>query len=399
MIIALCSVAITTLVLVSYMGLVRANDCSVIRSQGWNAAMTLAEAGAEEAMAHLNSGAGRSGDGWGNSGAFFGPVSRTLFRGSYSVVVDSNNITPTIYSTGYVTLPTISATLSRVVQVTGSNLPLFNVAFGAKSSITMNGSGLAADSFNSAKTNLSTNGQYDSSKTSTNGNVASMLGPVNLGNHTIAGNLYLGTGAQYNSGAGQVSGKIYNDFNVQFPDVALPPTTFLPAPFVPAIIGGIIYNHAFLVSGSYYTTDSGSVYVAPGVTVTLRVDSSSFSPGNIFIDAISGVSGTLMVYQVSGSSSLTGNTTVQSGKAQNFFYFGLPGVTSITYGGNSSFVGAIYAPEADLTLNGGGNNNGLIGSSVTKSITMNGHYNFHFDEALLSIGPSRGYLATSWSEL
>jgi len=33
-------------------------------------------------------------------------------------------------------------------------------------------------------------------------------------------------------------------------------------------------------------------------------------------------------------------------------YYGLPGVTSVTFGGTSSFVGVIYAPEASLTLNG-----------------------------------------------
>jgi hypothetical protein len=75
-------------------------------------------------------------------------------------------------------------------------------------------------------------------------------------------------------------------------------------------------------------------------------------------------------------------------------------VTDITYGVTTSFIGAIYAPEANLTLNGGGNNNGLIGSSITKSIVaMNGHYNFHFDEDLLTAGPVKAYVVTSWKEL
>jgi len=55
--------------------------------------------------------------------------------------------------------------------------------------------------------------------------------------------------------------------------------------------------------------------------------------------------------------------------------------------------------EADLTLNGGGNNNGLIGSSITKTITMNGHYDFHFDQSLLTAGPNRGFITTSWQEM
>jgi hypothetical protein len=108
----------------------------------------------------------------------------------------------------------------------------------------------------------------------------------------------------------------------------------------------------------------------------------------------------LILYQVSGTSTLNGNVTVDSGRARNFYYYGLPGVTSITYGGTSALIGAVYAPEANLTLNGGGNNNGLVGASITKSIiAMNGHYNFHYDEDLLSSGPSRAYVVTSWKEL
>jgi len=30
---------------------------------------------------------------------------------------------------------------------------------------------------------------------------------------------------------------------------------------------------------------------------------------------------------------------------------------------------------------------------------MNGHYDFHYDQALGRTGPARGYLATSWQEL
>jgi hypothetical protein len=65
------------------------------------------------------------------------------------------------------------------------------------------------------------------------------------------------------------------------------------------------------------------------------------------------------------------------------------------------FVGAIYAPEATLTLNGGGNGNNLEGSSIVASGTLNGHYDFHYDLALASLifGANRGYIPTSWQEI
>ena len=79
----------------------------------------------------------------------------------------------------------------------------------------------------------------------------------------------------------------------------------------------------------------------------------------------------------------------------------MPGVTSITLSGNSTYIGAIYAPQATLTLNGGGNSNNLEGSAIVASVTLNGHYDFWYDLALanLVIGANKGYVAASWQEL
>jgi len=78
---------------------------------------------------------------------------------------------------------------------------------------------------------------------------------------------------------------------------------------------------------------------------------------------------------------------------------GLPAVTGITLSGTSSFVGAIYSPEASLTLNGGGNANNLIGSAVVNTVTLNGHYDFHYDTALATNGWNRGFVINQWQEL
>ena len=133
--------------------------------------------------------------------------------------------------------------------------------------------------------------------------------------------------------------------------------------------------------------------------VRLKVTANNFSPSGLRVAGMGANAGQLTVYMTGASSSIGGNSTVDSGNAANFTYYGLPSNTSITYGGNSSFVGVIYAPSADLTLNGGGNNVGLIGASTTKTVRMNGHYDFHFDENLLNVSPSRGYLMNSWTEL
>jgi len=59
----------------------------------------------------------------------------------------------------------------------------------------------------------------------------------------------------------------------------------------------------------------------------------------------------------------------------------------------------LYAPDSVLTLNGGGNNIGIVGAAIARQITMNGHYNFHYDESLATNGYTRDYVVNSWQEL
>jgi len=404
------SLAIGT-VLASYLALIGSRYKVTKRSQSWNTAIPVLESGLEEALTHLQHDLNNpAANGW-TLGTISGQQvyskQRTFADGSHFLVNIYNggfgaSNTPYIYSTGFVPAPLSSSSyVSRTAKIAGTNQPLFRFAIAALSTIQWNGSGLSADSFNSSNPSLSTGGQYDSSKTSTNGNVASVYGPVDFGNHSISGNLYLGPSASSTVSSSQVSGSVYDDFNVSFPDVVLPTTTWLPAST--RILGGLLtglLGYDFTTSGDYYINSGNNIQVEPGVTIRLRVDSTFFNPANVHIVSSNGISGTLILYQVAGTASMSGSVTVDSGRARNFYYYGLPGVTQITYGGNSSFVGVVYAPEANLTLNGGGNNNGLMGASVTKSINaLNGHYNFHFDEDLLTAGPSRAYVVTSWKEL
>ena len=107
------------------------------------------------------------------------------------------------------------------------------------------------------------------------------------------------------------------------------------------------------------------------------------------------------MYVGAPTASISGNGVVNdSNVAINFQYLGLSSNTSLGLGANAVFYGCIYAPSAVFTLGGGGNNTtDFIGASVSYSVKMNGHFNFHYDESLLQSGPSRGYIVTSWREL
>ncbi len=397
----------------SYLLLVRSQYVSVARSEAWNSALTMAEAGVEEAMAQLNPGAleknitvDRTANGWGvPSSGFYGPVSRTIITNNSYSVVFSDASWPTIYSTGYVTLPDIRATLKRVVCVATTNVPLFNVALAARTNITMHGNGLTVDSFDSTKTNLSTNGRYDSSKTSTNGDVAVLYGALDPGNHSVAGDVYLGPTASYGGSASQVTGQIYTDYNYEYPDVVLPDTSgwFTLSTAPGGTVNGTSYTYAFTNAGNYdyiIPNISGSIYVGTNVNVRMLIQNGSIGSILVAGNGATNNTGKLTMYVSAASLSIGGNGGIDGGRAANLVYYGLAGNTSITLSGNAAFTGAIYAPSATLTLNGGGNNSyDFVGSGIFKSVTFNGHFMFHFDESLLNSGASRGYFAISWKEL
>ena len=71
--------------------------------------------------------------------------------------------------------------------------------------------------------------------------------------------------------------------------------------------------------------------------------------------------------------------------------------TRLQLAGNSTLAGSIHAPYAQLELSGSGNNGRFKGAAVLGSITINGRYQFHFDEALrFSQQPIHRYTVTGW---
>ncbi len=398
--------------LFSYLYLVRTQRLQVARSNAWNSALPLAEAGIEEALAQLNPGAphpivDRTANGWGSPvSGNYGPMTRTLTNGCYSVVytVDS---APIIYSTGYVSIPAINATLSREVRVTTTNVPLFMAGLATKLNIDLKGNNVTANSFDSMDPNLSTAGRYDPTKTSTNGTIASVAGVVNVGNADIYGSLLLGPGATDTiNNNGFVTGGVSNDFNIDFPDVILPDASWLPAVALalPLSIDGTSYNYVFgapggLTGGDYVINGlTGNLYIGTNTTVRLLINGDA-SPTIIRV-AGPGAGARLAIYMNGSTFTLGGQSTVDGGNALNLSYFGTTNNIAINFSGNASFTGTIYAPEAAFSLGGGGSSTyDFVGASVTQSATLNGHFNFHFDENLLRNGPQLGYLPTSWKEL
>jgi hypothetical protein len=407
--------------LAGYLGLMRWQYVSVARSQAWNAAMAMAEAGVEEALAQLNPSAllfttniDLGANGWSllSDGMYHAPR-RTLPDGYYDVAMTADTY-PTICATGYVTIPTLSATLTRAVRVTTGTTSIYRGAIAARVNIDLKGNYITTDSFDSMDPAHSTNGLYYAPWRKANGDVASTGNIIPVQNADIMGTLFTGPTGTYTIGAngsvgdlgwvlggskGVQPGHFKNDFNMDFPDVLPPYQIGLN------LGGGTINgtNYAIVLgNGNYMNTGANGVSIKNNETILVTGVARLYVTGNFDMQNGSTMiiaSGASLELYVGGATT-TIATLNNAGNCATFNYFGLPGNTSVTLAGNDIFLGSIYAPNAALSMSGGGNNTiDYQGACAVNTISMNGHFNMHFDENLRRKGPVRGYQITSWTEI
>jgi len=444
---------ILVIVLASYLSLVSNQSKSVARSQNWNHALVVAESGVEEALQMVNKFAGSpaltnwvntpGADNWSRNGNVYSlkrfmDASKTTYYLVYVTNLDTTlNTEVMIRATGYKVLPAGWAgntTLTRTVLVHAKIDFLFNVAMAALGSIDLKGNGVASDSFDSGDPNYSTNGLYTKLRRKAGGDIITNNTITNstftVGNANVGGHILTGPTGSYSIGPngsvgdlpwvdantkGVKPGWARNDLNVVFKDVILPDTLWqttgagVAAGFASLGTGGNgiapdgkYYDHVFNTSlvRDYVVVDNGSIYVGTNIDVRLKVTySGTYSPSSIYVAGDRTKPGKLKAYLTGAGATLGNEHKTQSGVAENMVFLGLPSMKDLSYKGNGDFTGAIYAPSADFQLAGGGSSTiDFMGSSVTRTIQMNGHYNFHYDERLKLTGPNIGYVATEWKE-
>jgi hypothetical protein len=251
--------AILSMSISYYLSLVEQQNVLSTRSQAWNMAMTITEAGLEEGLQQLNSNAGSlTTDGWTFDGSLYWR-SNTMPDGStYSVNINfSSPSSPTIIARswvrtasqgslfGYVNGGTTAASsvnkvVTRAVRVRASRSNLYLNALVARHTIDLNGNGIMTDSYDSGDPSKSTAGHYDSTKYSGDmGDVASNDGIVNalsVGNANIYGHAHVGAGGTDSIGQngaigehswqagnkGTEAGWFAADANFTFPDTSFP---------------------------------------------------------------------------------------------------------------------------------------------------------------------------------
>ncbi|HKQ40444.1 MAG TPA: hypothetical protein VJ063_20405 [Verrucomicrobiae bacterium] len=379
------------------------------RSQNWNNALPIAEAGIEEALTHLKySPSNRSANGW---ALVDGRYTRTrAFKdGSYTVTI-SGDYNPIIRSTAWMRAPgQKDYSVHRQILVKATNQPMFTAALEAPVAVILKGNGTHIDSYDSRDPLHSTStGAYDPKRPKDGGDVICYggSGSLDIGNGDIDGKIKTGPDTTYSVGAnGSVGSLTWGGGGVQPGWVEEAPETEYPmvaAPTggaKPAVGSGVNKNYQWVISApglSEVPSINGSVLVtASNVTLVVR-NTLSMAPKDS-LDIKAGASLTLIVDAADVSLSGVANATTD---ALKFQYYGTQNNVSISMGGNAEFIGVLYAPNAILNLNGGGSGSAVdfSGAIIAKQVKVNGHYNFHFDEATRRFG-SRGIVAASWDEL
>lgn len=218
--------------LASYLQLVQTQNLSVARSQLWNAAIPVCEAGIEEALAHINNsaiGTNFALNGWTKDGDYF-RMERALGEHRYVTLISTDAL-PKITASAYISDPRMGVDATRVVRVNTTRWATGMKGIIAKENVNMT-SLCEVDSFDSEDERYSTLGKYEAAKRKDNGFAGAVFGSVS--GATIYGSVATGpegtatgTVGDFNwvsSQTGIQPGKYANDLNIAFP-IVQPPFT------------------------------------------------------------------------------------------------------------------------------------------------------------------------------
>jgi len=403
-VVVLVIAAVIGLTLAAYLTWISSQNRMAFRSQTWNAALPLVEAGLEEALTHINS----SPPTWATNGfALSGNIytkQRTLTEGYYIMELSTNTSAPTITCWSYYNAPFNNGYIKRGVRITC----LRNYSSGgllSRGTITMSG-GARLDSYDSAL------GPYNPTNNVSDQLTVGSLSPVADAIHVDTGHIYgkvsmvPGATATVNSGSvgdmawqsggntGFEPGFANNSLTATAPDVSPPNTngafTALPPP---ASIGGVAYIANFnggtwvlpttqfsspavitapsviYCNGAFKTSGSGYVRIMPGASLKVYVT---------------------MEFNVSGSAIV--NDTLD---ASNCNVYGMPTANKVVISGSGAFIGQVNAPSATATISGSG---GFFGSCICNNAVISGGGGFHYDQNL-GAKSKQPYSPNSWTEL
>lgn len=154
--------------------------------------------------------------------------------------------------------------------------------------------------------------------------------------------------------------------------------------------GGVIQ-----VVGPVTLVVAGEMKTAGGAEIRIGFDSANKEGADLRIYSYGGIS-------VTGSGGMKNFTRLPN----NLAIFGMAAdqdmclhSQTFTLGGNGSWEAVVYAPNADITLSGGGTDGFMAGAVVGMSVKINGGSMFHYDEDTEAFLRGFGFAMESWEEV
>lgn len=421
-------------VLVAYLQLGQSSQKLSDRSQKWNLALPVAEAGLEEALSHLNTigNASLVNNGWtlnssGNlkgKGLTASTYVRTRSLGSnsfYEVGINfvgtkhrTNSIT--VVSSGYVRDSLSTNYISRTITGTiGLTNFVFTKAIIAKKHIRL-GKGTLIDSFDSLSTSYSTKGDYDATKRKDNAGIATVSEKKNgikIDKTKVYGDASTSHDGKGNKGdvefknngtlgdtnwitAGNINGqpgKISHGYQYDFAEVKAPWTGGALPPIAGKV--GKIDAQYVLGTGNY---EVGKVDLKKPMVVTGNAVLYVTGDFKASEDIIILTNASLRLYMGGGKFEIKDkNVVLNDGDATQFQYYGLKSNKTLKIKKKGADLsGIIYAPNTKINIDG---DSDIIGSIVGKCVHIKHNGQFHYDEAITK-RPTEfdNYVLQNWTE-
>jgi hypothetical protein len=425
LIVTLLVMALLALALGSYLTLNLST--SRLARQGFqqNAAFHLAEAGAEEALWSFNQANAHATGAWtgwtGASPAAWRKFSGFDFGGNTtgSVKVYVTNTSPagsekpTVVALSTVESPGTPAN-TRMLQVTLNRRSYFANGLVAKDSLTFAGARASVDSWNSDPDNdpataavaYSTTTRHDGGSIATLSvnNTAMIINQANVWGYVATGGAapqvgVNGTirGADTPANVAIDPARVSTDFAADLPTVTAP-TDGTTLASVGATLGTAGQTTRWRCPGIVLRANQ-TLTILGDVTLILTGSSSTVLDVTGNASIIVPASSSLTVYaegdiKIAGNGLSNANTRPVSCKiwGTNTSSFG----QSIQIAGNGALKGLVYAPNADVKLNGNGD---IMGAVVGKTITLTGNADFHYDESLATYGDNTPFGVSRWHEI
>ena len=441
LIVAMLFATIVALSIASYLTLGQTNMRVSNRAFYANAAMNIAESGMEQAMWSINKMVDEDPAAWTNwdsdaNGAwrkFDGFKFDQNATGYVRVYVRNHTgfLAPRMVARSTIT-PVQGTPIEKWIQVELSKRSRYSNGLVAKNTLMFSGNGASVDSYDSRKGAYNAtlaDGTKNRYANGTAGSGAVAIDSFNLGNADIWGYVSIGTPDMTGLDVGPngtVSGdlnstgeidesRVITDFKPDIEEQETPENATITIPKIDDAIelplaGDIAAGLADAKDGKYYYSVPSIdltklLLITPGYNVVLLVTTTTGSAvkisGNGMIEVPA--TSTLAMY-TEGDISIAGKGVANANDPSAFTLVGTrpsdaATTQSISISGNGQLSAIVDAPNADVSMSGGGASGSIYGAVIANNITVTGGSAFHYDEALADMTTGNPYGITSWTEL